>query len=53
MQLNKAILNRIFLENYKYCWTNNLCFYCKEQDYNINTCEKKVMTDAQNTDCDL
>jgi hypothetical protein len=42
----------MFLEDYKYCWINNLCFYCKEQDHDINTCEKKVMADAQNAGCD-
>jgi hypothetical protein len=30
---------------------NNLCFYCKEQGHSIDTCEKKVMADAQNAGC--
>jgi hypothetical protein len=32
---------------------NNLCFYCKEQDYSINTCKKKVIADIQNAGCSL
>jgi hypothetical protein len=51
MQLDQATLSRMSLEDCKYCQTNNLCFYCKEQGHGIDTCEKKVMTDARNAGC--